>query len=71
MYLLKGPDNAIAARTVVQDLPCSDTDRNPHVSYDLVSGLQILEQIQIDEHVLRFSPVPVLPEEVPTSHEDD
>ncbi|MBZ5723232.1 MAG: hypothetical protein LAO03_23080, partial [Acidobacteriia bacterium] len=64
VYLLHGPDNAIAARTMVAHARRPDADRATRVSYSTVSGLQTFQEIQIDEHILRFSPVPIFPDEV-------
>jgi hypothetical protein len=71
VYFLQGPDNAIAVRTMAQYARRTDADRSPRVSYGMVSGLQTLQEIRIDELILIFSPVPVVPEEVRGRDEDD
>jgi hypothetical protein len=64
LYFLHGPDNTIVARTLVEHRLRTEADRSTRISYGTVSGLRTFEEIYFDEHILRFSPVPVFPEEV-------
>lgn len=41
-----------------------DLDRTTRVSYAQVSGLQTFQEIQIEGHILRFSPLPVFSDDV-------
>ena len=64
VYFLRGQDSAIAAQTIVQYAPRSNADRSSRATYDNVLGLETFQEIQIDEHTLTFSAVPVFPDEV-------
>ncbi|MBI1739690.1 MAG: hypothetical protein HYR57_02255 [Candidatus Koribacter versatilis] len=64
VYFLYRPANAIAARTMVVHGLRPEGDRATRVSYGIVSGLQTFQEIQIDEHILRFNPVPISPDEI-------
>jgi hypothetical protein len=64
VYFLNERDNGIAARTMVEYGRRPDADRTTRVSYTRVSGLEIFQEVQIEEHILRFSPLPVFPDEV-------
>lgn len=64
VYFLQGQDNVIAAQTMVQYAPRSNADRSSRTTYRSVLGLETLQEIQIGEHTLTFSPVPVFPAEV-------
>lgn len=64
VYFLHGPENATAARTMVEYAIRPEADRAPRVSYSTVGGLQTFQEIQIDEHILVFGPVPIFPDEV-------
>jgi hypothetical protein len=64
LYFLHGPDNTIVARTLVEHMRRTEADRSTRVLYGTVSGLQTFHEIYIEEHILRFSPVPVFTEEI-------
>jgi hypothetical protein len=64
LYFLQGPDNTVVARTLVEHTRRTEVDRSPRVLYGAVSGLRTFEEIYVEEHILRFSPVPVFTEEI-------
>ena len=64
VYFLDRQNNAIAARTMVEYARRPDPDRTTRISYALVSGLEIFQEIQIEGHILRFSPLPVFSDDV-------
>lgn len=61
---LHPPDNAIVAHTVVEYQQRTNTDRSTRIRYGTLTGLPTFQEIQIEEHILRFSPVPIFPEEI-------
>jgi hypothetical protein len=64
VFFLHPPDNAIVARTMVEYEQRRNTDRGTRVLYGTLSGLPTFQEIQIDQHILRFSPVPIFQEEI-------
>ncbi len=64
LYFLHGPDNAIVARTLVEHRLRAEVDRGARILYGTLSGVRTFQEIYVEEHILRFSPVPAFTEEV-------
>ena len=61
---LNPADNTIVAHSIAKYEQRTNADRRTQILYGTLSGLPVFQEIQIDEHILRFSPVPVFPEEI-------
>ena len=61
---LNPPDNAIVAHSIAKYEQRANADRRTRILYGTLSGLPIFQEIQIDEHILRFTPLPIFPHEI-------
>lgn len=64
VYILNAVNSTILAHTLVEYEHRDGSDRGAHVTYGTLSGVQVFREIQIEQHILRFSPVPIFVQEL-------
>ncbi len=63
VYFLNAVNSTILARTLVE-YERGESDRGARVTYATLSGIQTFREIRIEQHILRFSPVPIFVQEL-------